>query len=317
MQLSALLGLSSSGIAFSLLPAFSALANCKLTSSIDDILDLTPLQALSNLKVLNLNGPGSFTGLHLLPMLTELACNCTCVGSAGDPFYGCVSTLCDLSMYHCTLPGVHSRGLVACQALQVLRCTDCIVSAIDGTDAWLFQQNAGLSHFPPAMTSLTQLTALQLNYTFTSPEEGYVNLEWIYCLTTLQELTLYNAGACHIGTTLSRLYKLSVLHLGTHEAYFEQDCEAVWVLATQWSFMSALKSLTFDRSVIKAGVELLTLSQLVHLQKLSFEKCRVADAFTYECVLQLYDSLSAQRRDIVLAFDEILQDPASGLQAMP
>ena len=311
-QLSAVWGLASPLTALSLLPSFSALASCDLKSDLNMMLDLTPLQALLNLKVLCLYGLGSFTGLHLLPALTELAFVCTRVGSVGDPSYGCLSTLCDLSIDHSTLHGIHSRGLVACEALQVLRCTDCTVGAIDGTDAWSFRQNAGtLSHFPPAMTALTQLTALQLNYIFTSHEEGHVNLEWIYGLTALQELTLYNSGPCHIGTNLSKLHRLTFLHLGTRQDYIEAEAE--WVLATKWSSMSALKSLTFDRSSIKAGVELLTLSQLVHLQKLSFEKCRVADAFTYECVLQLYDNLSAQRHDIVLSFDEILQDAASGL----
>ena len=319
-QLSDVWGLTSSRTALSLLPSFSALESCYFTSDPGSILDLTPLQALSNLKDLCLYGPGSFTGLHLLPPLTELAFANTDVGSVGDPSYGCLSTLCYLSIDHCTLHGLHSRGLVACEALQDLECNDCIVSAIDDTDAWVSRQNAGLSHFPPAMTSLTQLTALQLDCTFTSHDEGHAMLDWICCLTSLQELVLYHAGPCHIGTDLSRLHKLSFLHLGSRRADFEQMglniCEAVWVLATKWSSMSALKSLTFDSSAVKAGAELLTLTQLVHFQKLSFEKCRVADTFTRECVLQLYDSLSAQRRKIVLSFDEILQDPASGLMRL-
>ena len=312
-QLSALWGLTVSGMTLSLLPSFSALITCELTSDPGSILDLAPLQALSNLKALGLSGPDACIGLHLLPPLTKLAFDHMEVGSVGDPSCGCLSTLHDLSMYHCTLHGLHSRGLVACEAVQVLRCGDCIVSALDDTDAFWFGQDAGVSHFPPAMTLLTQLTTLQLDYTFTLHAEGHANLEWIYGLTALQQLTLYCDGPCRIGTNLSRLHKLTVVHLGTRQDYFAQaDFEAEWVLATKWSSMSALKSLTFDRSAIKAGVELLSLSQLVHLQKLSFEKCWVADAFTHECILQLYDSLSAQRCDIVLSFDEILQDPASG-----
>ena len=316
-QLSAVWGLTSSGTTLNLLPSFRALATCALTSHPGSVLDLTPLQALSNLKVLNLNGPSSFTGLHLLPPLTELAFQRTDVGLTGDPSYGCLSTLRDLSMYHCTIRmrmhGLHSRGLVACEALQVLQCGDCIVSALDDTDAFWFGQDAGVLHFPPAMTLLTQLTTLQLDYTFTLHAEGHANLEWIYGLTALQQLTLYCDGPCRIGTNLSRLHKLTVVHLGTRQDYFAQaDFEAEWVLATKWSSMSALKSLTLDSSAVKAGAELLTLTQLVHLQKLSFEECRVANAFTHECILQLYDSLSARRRDTVLSFDDILQDPASG-----
>lgn len=116
-----------------LLPSFSSLTGCGFNSAGGDKFDLVPRQALPSLTGLCLQGPGLFTGLHLLPHLTSLTLEDTVVGQVENPSYSCLSTLCHLDLTNSALYGLDSEGLVACKALEILDCDDCTVGARDET----------------------------------------------------------------------------------------------------------------------------------------------------------------------------------------
>jgi len=221
---------SLSGTVLSLLPSFSSLTYCAFESATGDTLALMPLQALPSLTDLHLQGPGLFTGLHLLPYLTSLTLQDTVVGHVEDPSYSCLSTLRELDLSISALCGLDSRGLVACKALEILYCDDCTVGARDETQALMFQGNLEARCFPAAMSTLTRLTYLELDIFFAG--EGQTDIKWIYCLPTLQVLVLNNDRSCLIGADVSGLSRLTRMDLGSSYGCINDGDSAQWGLDT-------------------------------------------------------------------------------------
>lgn len=290
---------SLSGTVLSLLPSFSSLTNCAFESANGDTLVLVPLQALPSLTVLYLQGPGLFTGLHLLPYLTSLTLQDTGVGQMEDPSYSCMFTLQELDLSISNLYGLDSRGLVACTALKNLYCDDCIVSARDKSQALMFQGNLEARYFPAAMATLTCLTYLELDMFFN--EKGQTDIKWIYCLPTLQMLVLDNDRSCLIGVDVSRLSRLTRMDLGTSYGCSDDGHLAPWGFDTNWSSLPALKTLKICESVIEAGKSMLGLVHLVHLRLINFMGCQPADAASQAILARLLDTVSARRPAIALA----------------
>ena len=206
---------SLSGTVRSLLPSFSSLTRCGFNSARGDVLDLMPLQALPSLTDLCLQGPGLFTGLHLLPHLTSLTLEDTVVGRVENPSYSCLSTLRHLDLTSSALYGLDSEGLVACKALESLYCDDCIVGARDEAQALLFRSDVQFdtTYFPAAMTTLTLLTQIELDIGLHGREQ--IDINRIYRLQALQLLVLDNDRSCLISADVSRLFRLTRVKLGT------------------------------------------------------------------------------------------------------
>ena len=302
---------SLSGTVLSLLPSFSSLTYCAFESATGDTLALMPLQALPSLTDLHLQGPGLFTGLHLLPYLTSLTLQDTVVGHLEDPSYSCLSTLRELDLCSSALCGLDSRGLVACKALEILYCDDCTVGARDETQALMFQGNLEARCFPAAMSTLTRLTYLELDMAPLGREQ--IDLNGIYCLQALQVLVLDNDKPCVISADVSRLSRLTALNLGASYSRIDLGPLAQWGFATNWTSLTALQTLKISQSVIEAGDSLLGLVQLVRLTQINFMSCRPADAASQAILAQLLDAVSAQRPSIALAVDMRLMQRFDGV----
>ena len=293
---------SLSGTTLSLLPSFLSLTRCGFNSVRGDWLDLMPLQALPTLRDLCLQGPGTFTGLHLLPHLTTLTLQDGFVGHVDDPSYSCLSTLRHLDLTSSALYGLDSRGLIACTALEVLYCDDCTLDAWDQLDALLFRSDIQFdtTYFPAAMTALTRLTQLALNIGLHG--QGQIDMNWIYHLQSLQVLILDNDRSCLISADVSRLSRLTRMKLGILFDCIDTGSLAQWGFATNWSSLPALQTLRFRESIIDARDSMLGLVPLVHLTQINFESCRPADAASQFILAQLLDAVSA-RPAIALAVD--------------
>ncbi len=244
-----------------------------------------PLQALPSLTDLGLQGPGLFTGLHLLPHLTSLILEETVVGHVDNPSYSCLSTLRHLDLTSSVLYGLDSEGLVACKALEILYCDDCAVGARDESQALLFRSNIRFdtTYFPAAMTKPNLLTQLELD--IGRHGRGQIDMNWIYRLPALQLLVLDNDRSCLISADVSRLSRLTRMKLGTSFDCIDSEY-AQWGFATDWSSLPALKTLRFCESIIDARDSMLGLVHLVHLTQIDFISCRPADAakaFLHSC----------------------------------
>ena len=237
-----------------LLRSFRSMTTCTLTADVDHFA-LYALQFLPNLNTLTLIGPGTFSELYLLPHLTELQLEDTAVGNIDDPPYSCLPTLCTLDLERAGLVGLHNKGLLACGALQVLHCHECKVIAADALDTFQFCSDSAMQ-VPATMTTLAQLTELHLE--ISNVDTGSLELDWVYQLTTLRELTLDHAGQCHINSNLTRLHKLTLLDLSS-----ACESQAQWTIKVDWASVIAFETLIIANCVLGLGNDVLSLVSLV------------------------------------------------------
>ena len=101
------------------LAVFTSLTSCELVEPQVSVLDLTPLQPLANLQKLVL-ADGLFLTTQLPPHLTNLTLNHAVVTAAEQCF--CVTSLKKLRLLDSQLIRLHSDGIAACSAIQVLVC---------------------------------------------------------------------------------------------------------------------------------------------------------------------------------------------------
>ena len=294
-----------SQMALCILPSFHCLSTCTLLAQHQgDIIDLSPLQALPSLHVLALLGPGTFTHLHILPHLRCLHLLDVIIESFQKSPFQSLQTIRQLVLLGADLDGLADRGLHACEALQVLRCDDCYVAAVDEADAFSIRQTVTSA----AMTSLSQLTELQLchsnaymHYHTASP----MDLEWVCQLTTLQELILDASGLGYVCANLTWLSRLTALNLNGHR---DEDSKlSQWdVHLVDWSKMIALKTLSVTRCILKGSSSLTGLCQLPLLNKICLIECEAANRMTASSIEDMQISTMTRRPHIQLVSSPFL-----------
>lgn len=289
-----------SQMALNLLPSFTRLTTCTLLSQQGGHIDLTSLQLLPSLHVLALMGPGGFVHLYMLPHLTRLHLLDTVITPYRDPPFRSLSTIKQLDLSGAQLHGLADRGLGACEGLQVLRCNDSYVEAAERKDNFSMP---GRVH-TAAMTSLNQLTELQLCYSVTCWQGSAVapaELRWVCQLTALQKLVLDACGPGCICANLTCLSKLTALDLGGR---WRGDSKlSQWdVSLVDWTKMVALKTMSVVRCAFKASSSsrLMGLCQLPHLQKICLIECKPANEISAASIVGLQRRLSSHRPDVAL-----------------
>ena len=186
-------------------------------NSVDEVLDLTPLQALPKLSSLWLEG--SFDGLASLGHLTHLRCS----GATVDCSKSCkfMTALQHLDLSSTTLDNFDHRGLSVCQGLRILAMQ---TSWVKGAHSVLYAEDH--SYTPVGMSLLTKLETLSLVCTMHTA--GPISLAWVSELTTLRDFdithTNIDSGLIETLACLSRLTKLVVTGLGPPAAAFDRNC---------------------------------------------------------------------------------------------
>ena len=306
----------------------TVLARCTFVRE-TKVVNLAPLQALPNLQTLALEDlvkhlvkdkvvdgnsfskSQAFVGLHLLARLTSLHLLEVIVDSRQNPPVKCLSTLRHLDLLGSEIYGMHSSGLLACEALQVLSCDICRVDAAEQA-AFLFDEEIQV---PAAMTQLTQLTKLRLIWAWAHESQHPANmrhrhkpveLKWVSQLSNLQDLTLLASGPAWLHQKLTRLSRLTALHIaGDHR---NEVASPEWTLTVTWSEFRALQTLTVAhaRIVIWGADRLLSLVQVASLRRVTFEACSSLGACsrTYNQLVQLRQLLTDERPDIELTMPD-------------
>ena len=287
-----------SQMALCMLPSFHCLSTCTLLAHHPcNIIDLASLQALPSLQVLALIGPGIFTNLHTLPHLTCLHLLDLIIDGC-SPFQS-LQTIKRLILSGADLHGLADRGLHACEGLQALHCNDCFVAALDqANDFWI-----GQGTHTAAMTSLSQLTQLQLCYSNACVQDQAtdpIDLEWVCQLTTLKELIVDASGPGCVCANLTCLSRLTALVLSGH--WHEDSKLSEWdVHLVDWSKMIALKTLSVTQCAFKISGRLAGLCQLPLLDKIRLIECKWgADVVTAASIEDLQIRLATRRLDIAL-----------------
>ena len=288
--------------ALCILPSFTCLTTCTLLAQNEmDYIDLSPLKLLPSLHVLALMGPGVFIHLYMLPHLTRLHLLDLNNESLEDPPFQSLPTIKQLDLFGASLHDLADRGLFTCEGLQALHCADSFVVAANAADT--FCMSGGVPS--AAMTSLSQLTELQLCYSAVHRRDQAdpIDLNWVRQLTTLQALTLETSRPGCICEHLTCLSRLTALDLGGR---WRGDGKlSQWdVLLVDWTKMNALKTISVIRCGFKASSRLLGLSQLPHLQMIWLIESKPADEVSAASIVGLQKRISSHRPDVAL----VLQD---------
>lgn len=195
-----------------LLPCFSCLEVCGISAATSGEVDLSPLQALPRLQHLSLEG-GIFSVKRLLHV-SALECHNAEFRCAED---WTTTQLHSLEVVDSILQGLHGQGLFACTALKSLVWKDSSWEDRDGTVP--FGLNGAIDLANSALPlSLSQLTRLHLEIGIYTEES--INLNWVFGLTSLQDLSILFSQACfdliESVSLLTSLTKLAVAGPGVH-----------------------------------------------------------------------------------------------------
>ena len=124
-------------------------------------------------------------------------------------------------------------GQAACKALSELAIDDCKFSA--AREDSILQVGPGyVARVPARLSVLTCLTSLST--VIASSSDDHFDLEWVYPLVSLRDLTLHFTVALEVSRHLTQLTKLtssSILGIGSklcHLALFSVDWEAMQAL---------------------------------------------------------------------------------------
>lgn len=252
----------------SLAAAFTSLEKLCLINFQSDLLDLTPLQVLPQLKGLSLEG--NFCGLNKLAHLSALHGRNGVMHCSDD--CSCTATLQELDLIHCVLKGFHCQGLAAYRSLKHLVLSSSSIWDQDG-DQQLFARD--LSVAPDGMSALTQLDVLHVSPC--TDTDMAANLYWISELTSLQDLSLSVGLRCSdletFVPTLKQLTRLSITGL-------EPQSSSRVNMDMQWSKLQELRFLGVSNCLIELGLGVADLLHLDNLTDICFEEYALTDVNT-------------------------------------
>ncbi|KAL3151155.1 hypothetical protein ABBQ38_15512 [Trebouxia sp. C0009 RCD-2024] len=276
----------------SLLAAFTRLETCSLWNAKEERLDLTPLQGLPRLTHLSLGG--QFMQLHHLVGLTHLQC----VGASVLGVRKFALTLQHLEIKHSTLRDIDTRGLSTCPALTHLELNNvCLV--LDTREGYL---DRNLTLVPANVRWLTHLHTLHL-YTGTNVCTAAVNLDWVYTLTTLQDLSITlnrhsQEGAIMDASMLTNLTCLSVLGV-------RDNCGIGPLLniAIDWYRLHAPQCLAICDCRLVLDVEIAGLLQLQHLKEITLEGIVTCNEENTGLLVAFTNNLARRRPQVELSLD--------------
>ena len=287
-----------------LLASFDSLTSCNLELDHDNCLDLAPLHALSHLKQLQLTTWGRFvSNLHTLSYLTSLILDDVQTDLAAlSPVCGFVSVLQTLQLSDSRVR--INPGMTAFQKLKTLTFrSDIIVAGSahiheDTGNAWQMVEDL-LPQVPTNMSALTSLTSLSVHTFLTAATP---DLDWIYHLQTLKELSLHFAEDMEICASLTCLSQLNRLVL---TAEHDSVCpESVWKLSFEWSRMSMLRELALIHCKFQVMENFKELALLPNLSKIRLKCCTPADPQSFSNLFALACTVQSCRQDVHLKLED-------------
>jgi len=261
------------------------LAICKLRFDADSITDLSALQAVSSLQLLELKG-GALTASALPRHLRELMLYDADL--ATSQACCCVTSVQKLTLENSILQ-FHPNGLSACCALKEFECQH---SSILAQEVELAIQSIDheVIQVPEDFSALSCLTGLSLG-----PYAAHVwsnFLDRYFCLTNLRSLHLVLHTHITVASGLTALQQLS--SLGLWAAVHKNPIPYGWelVLEVPWSAMRNLQDVVIDCYSLSFSSSLLRLAEVPSLRSAALSICRPA---TGSC-LALFESLMYQLR---------------------
>lgn len=278
-----------SEVSFGLLTAFKSLRRCALNRTFgqrDDSLDLSPLQALSQLQSLTL-WEGAFGGLGSLAHLSSLD-----VSGNADCGMQCLflHSLKSLTVHGSgELTGLGALGLSGCLNLQSLTCLGGRIVADVANHSLVLDTDA---HVPVSLSRLTYLTYLHLGQC-NGQQPDTISNTWIYNLMDLQNLTLGEvARDCVLSsmvTALTKLTRLLIRMSGAVESILD-------LRHVPWKHMHALHTLeVWHTERLHCDKELLGLLELQSLRSIRFCNVRPVDAESFEACGALLHQMASRR----------------------
>ena len=289
-----------SAVSLSMLTAFSSLHSCSLNrtyTAMNDlaegqsIFDLSPLQALPNLKSLTLYGPG-FGGLGSLAQLTSLN-----VSNGADCGLQCLflHTLKSLTVQFCgNLTGLGALGVSGCLNLQSLVCHGARITANLAIHSLVLDTDV---HLPASLSTLVHLTRLTFSLGSGQPPDT-VSHAWVYKLTNLQEVTIGAvARNCRVSSRIGALTKLTKLAIGSSLSESTVD-----VCCVPWKLLCSLHTIEVYATHFSCNRRLLDLLDLQSLCSLRFANLRPVDGDSFKHCGTLLHQMGTRRPQVKCTF---------------
>ncbi|DBA81062.1 TPA: hypothetical protein ACH3X2_007262 [Trebouxia sp. C0005] len=226
-------------------------------------LDLSTLQLSKSLRTLVMQD-GIFKTKSLPPNLTYLfLARSRCTSYEGC---SCVTSLTQLNLVDSSIYGLHSKGLLACHALERLTCQESCITAADMQLSF----NQDSLRIPLGLSALTSLRYLDATIASTSTV-----ILCAFCqLKSLQDLTVRVCGASVCAnSSLSQLSMLTSLRLLAQSANHTAGVRVF----TEWPGMQALQVLDITCDYFSFGCDILGLVKLESLRKVNIMSGRPYD----------------------------------------
>ncbi len=285
-----------------LLPALTNLTSCCICMTDHGVWDLKALQTLPLLSDLHLQGQVVFVNLSVLPHLTKLRLADAQVssyefeedGGEGDDigdgecqFFHGLHTLFITDTYWA---GSHAKGLCAFDTLECLYLHDSTVTAAEEANTVRTSGVGDHLQLPDGLAVLTRLTELHLDCG--NIHSDYMSFDWLYTLVALQDLHLvcpYNSDGVTISRHFTMLQTLKTLYLSNSEDAGPSTCIS---LEFDWGALQSLQRLSICNGSFSFCSNIVSLTQLEHLQYIHFCDCIPANLSSVEQLAVLAYKLS-------------------------
>ena len=273
------------------LSAFTSLVSCDLFKPAEASLSLQPLQGLVQLQELLLQA-GTFNDLAIpchLTFLNVLQSEVSCVQDLC-----CLSGLLTLHVDNSKIVGMHKVGLAACLSLTALDVGNCEISAADASDQLSIGKGQRLS-IPANISALTKLSELSMHVT--SSYAGNFELDWLYDMVFIKDLTLSTRGSIYVAEDLAQLTNLTHLSVST------SGKNSVSYGVDEWEAMQCLSHVTFEgpTSFYDSILSLTTLDSLKGVALFAFHS---ADVDTAAALAKLAYCLAVRRPEVIFTVNE-------------
>ena len=275
----------------SCLSAFTGLMIIQLHKPAEQVLDLQPLAALSNLRNLDLVGLADFGYLYLGARLTSLSIMCgqiKCLVHDSEPL-----SLCNLSVICGSVQLMTEIGIAACTALTRLELQFGRTTAAEID--WY------VSQAPPAcVTLLVSLT----NLTVALRDE--VDLQHFSTLPALTRLHLLHDHASLLAGDVLGLSKLQMLVVTQNEPRLNNSWyHSPLSFAFEWEKLKALKIVKITGSAL-FGSSFLQLADLQELENISLLSFLPGSLQTRHLVATLSSMFAIQQQGVDVLIEHLL-----------
>ena len=191
-----------------------------------------------------------------------------------------------LTVFRGRVCGLHSNGLPACQRLQELSLRRCVVPAASNESTLDLDT---CTPVPAAITSLSLLTSLTMDIGsgLGRPVKSVMCLDWVACLTGLQELHVYSSQVSfELPFDMSRLEMLRSLRIITKSNSLK--------LYMHWSGLRCLSKVDLRARLCDFNSSLLGLPRLQTLCEvmLSFDSCNAECAVHFAALLHEFQDVA-------------------------